>query len=305
MLPEDDEGFERVARLSAFADAAAFEAALRTVLKRVERHYAALFEAAPQLSAGVGNLVFTGDVDDPDTLQDAVAARLPAAERHLPGDPRLALRPLPGDTLGRGARAADRADAGAAAGIRPDATRRRGADALRRVPGRAAGGHPAVLAAAVQSGRCSGWWRRSWAQHPGWRRSSRGGRMCSTGCSIRCCCRSCRTAPISARGWRRSWRRPRATRSRLDRLRIFAAEQKFLIGVRLLTGSIDAKRAGKAFSDLADLTIGAALVAVEAEFAHPPRTRHGRPRGHPRHGQARQPRADRRLRRRPYPALRP
>src|SRR5690606_27946433 len=30
---------------------------------------AALFEAAPELSSGVGNLVFTGDVDDPDTLQ--------------------------------------------------------------------------------------------------------------------------------------------------------------------------------------------------------------------------------------------
>ena len=36
---------------------------------QVERHYAALFETAPELSAGIGNLVFTGDVDDPDTLQ--------------------------------------------------------------------------------------------------------------------------------------------------------------------------------------------------------------------------------------------
>ena len=61
----------------------------------------------------------------------------------------------------------------------------------------------------------------------------------------------------------------------LDRLRIFNAEQKFLIGVRLLTGAIDASRAGKAFSDLADLTIGAALDAVLAEFA----ARHGRVRG--------------------------
>ena len=57
----------------------------------------------------------------------------------------------------------------------------------------------------------------------------------------------------------------------LDRLRIFASEQKFLIGVRLLAGSIDAARASKAFSDLADLTIGAALEAVQAEFAE----RHG------------------------------
>jgi glutamate-ammonia-ligase adenylyltransferase len=58
----------------------------------------------------------------------------------------------------------------------------------------------------------------------------------------------------------------------LDRLRIFAAEQKFLIGVRLLAGAIGARRAGRAFSDLADLTIAASLEAVRAEFAR----RHGR-----------------------------
>src|SRR5690606_30075063 len=58
----------------------------------------------------------------------------------------------------------------------------------------------------------------------------------------------------------------------LDRLRIFGSEQKFLIGVRLLAGAIDANRAGRAFSDLADLTIGAALEAVETEVA----SRHGR-----------------------------
>src|SRR4029450_5106544 len=59
---------------------------------------------------------------------------------------------------------------------------------------------------------------------------------------------------------------------RLDRLRIFNAEQKFLIGVRLLSDAIDATRAGRAFSDLADVTIGAALDAVVEEFAE----RHGR-----------------------------
>ena len=43
--------------------------AFRASLHEVERHYAALFETAPELSSGIGNLVFTGDVDDPDTLQ--------------------------------------------------------------------------------------------------------------------------------------------------------------------------------------------------------------------------------------------
>ncbi|TGR94384.1 hypothetical protein, partial [Mesorhizobium sp. M1C.F.Ca.ET.188.01.1.1] len=44
-----------------FAGEAAFAEAFRASLQQVERHYAALFETAPELSAGVGNLVFTGD----------------------------------------------------------------------------------------------------------------------------------------------------------------------------------------------------------------------------------------------------
>ncbi|MGE7371013.1 bifunctional [glutamine synthetase] adenylyltransferase/[glutamine synthetase]-adenylyl-L-tyrosine phosphorylase [Neorhizobium sp. NPDC001467] len=58
----------------------------------------------------------------------------------------------------------------------------------------------------------------------------------------------------------------------LDRLRIFAAEQRFLIGVRLLTGAITADAAARAFTDLADLLIERALSAVlgEMEAAHGP-----------------------------------
>lgn len=52
----------------------------------------------------------------------------------------------------------------------------------------------------------------------------------------------------------------------LDRLRIFANEQRFLIGVRLLTGAIDGERAGRAFTDLADLMIATCLETVEKEF---------------------------------------
>lgn len=53
----------------------------------------------------------------------------------------------------------------------------------------------------------------------------------------------------------------------LDRLRIFNAEQKFLIGVRLLTGAITGTRAAIALSDLADLMICQTLRAVEDEVA--------------------------------------
>ncbi|EJF90589.1 hypothetical protein MEG_00891 [Bartonella tamiae Th307] len=54
----------------------------------------------------------------------------------------------------------------------------------------------------------------------------------------------------------------------LDQLRIFADEQRFYIGARLLTGVIDGVSAGRAFSDLADLMIINTLKAVEEEFIH-------------------------------------
>ena len=56
----------------------------------------------------------------------------------------------------------------------------------------------------------------------------------------------------------------------LDRLRIFTFEHKFLIGIRLLTGGIPGPVASAAFTHLADLVIGEALTAVmrELEAAH-------------------------------------
>ncbi|RYE71574.1 MAG: bifunctional [glutamine synthetase] adenylyltransferase/[glutamine synthetase]-adenylyl-L-tyrosine phosphorylase, partial [Hyphomicrobiales bacterium] len=56
----------------------------------------------------------------------------------------------------------------------------------------------------------------------------------------------------------------------LDRLRIFTFEHKFLIGIRMLTGVIDGTTAAGAFTHLADLAIGEALAAVvrELEAAH-------------------------------------
>ncbi|NWP24171.1 hypothetical protein GY979_22150, partial [Escherichia coli] len=50
-------------------DGDAFAADFRQSLKTVETHYAALFEQAQELAGEAGNLVFTGDVDDPDTLE--------------------------------------------------------------------------------------------------------------------------------------------------------------------------------------------------------------------------------------------
>ncbi len=53
---------------------------------------------------------------------------------------------------------------------------------------------------------------------------------------------------------------------RLGRLRIFASEQRFLVGIRLLAGVIEGEAAGAAFTALADVVLDVLVGAVEAEF---------------------------------------
>ncbi|MCM5555475.1 bifunctional [glutamine synthetase] adenylyltransferase/[glutamine synthetase]-adenylyl-L-tyrosine phosphorylase [Pleomorphomonas sp. NRK KF1] len=52
----------------------------------------------------------------------------------------------------------------------------------------------------------------------------------------------------------------------LDRARIFAQEQKFLIGVRVITGTAAARQLGRSFSRLADLLLERVLSATAAEL---------------------------------------
>ena len=72
-LPSNPAKFEQVAHFSGFEDGAALGAAVRQRLETVEQHYSALFENVPALSregeSGNGNLVFTGDSDDPATVE--------------------------------------------------------------------------------------------------------------------------------------------------------------------------------------------------------------------------------------------
>ncbi len=68
-LPEDPAGLAAIARFMGFADAETFSRHLTEQLTQVERHYAELFEDAPELGGAEGNLVFTGTDDDPDTLR--------------------------------------------------------------------------------------------------------------------------------------------------------------------------------------------------------------------------------------------
>jgi glutamate-ammonia-ligase adenylyltransferase len=270
-LPEDDEGLERIAHMLGFADRGAFATAFRQSLQEVEGHYAALFETAPQLSAGIGNLVFTGDVDDPDTLQ--TLSRL-GFER--PSD---ICRTIRGWHFGRyratrSAEARERLTELTPALLQAFGETRRADEALMRFDGFLAGlpsgiqlfsllqSNPVLL---KQLATIMGAAPRLAAIIT--RRPHVFDGLLDPGLLNELPDRAYLADRLSA-----LLEGAGQYEDRLDRLRIFADEQKFLIGVRLLSGAIDANRAGRAFSDLADLTIGAALDAVIEEFA----LRHGK-----------------------------
>ena len=67
-LPEDAAGLARLALFAGYADVAAFSAALTTTLETVQRHYVRLFEKAPELTSGGANMVFAGEANDPATV---------------------------------------------------------------------------------------------------------------------------------------------------------------------------------------------------------------------------------------------
>src|SRR5205823_8094574 len=53
----------------------------------------------------------------------------------------------------------------------------------------------------------------------------------------------------------------------LDRFRVFAQEHMFLIGTRILSGTVSAEQAGEAFARVADVLIRSLHRLVEADFA--------------------------------------
>jgi [glutamine synthetase] adenylyltransferase / [glutamine synthetase]-adenylyl-L-tyrosine phosphorylase len=67
-LPADRDGLERFARFAGFPDRDAFAQALLVHLRNVQRHYATLFENAPVIEAGQRILLFSSEADDRETL---------------------------------------------------------------------------------------------------------------------------------------------------------------------------------------------------------------------------------------------
>ncbi len=67
-VPAEPDALRHIAVFMGFAEIQSFSDALLAVLERVQRHYAALFEAEPSLGSH-GSLVFTGTDEDPETLK--------------------------------------------------------------------------------------------------------------------------------------------------------------------------------------------------------------------------------------------
>ena len=68
-LPVDADALAQFALFAGYDDDAGLEADLLKQMRVVEAHYARLFEQAPGLDATTGNLVFSGEAIDPDTVE--------------------------------------------------------------------------------------------------------------------------------------------------------------------------------------------------------------------------------------------
>ena len=276
-LPFERTELARFAKFCGYARLESFARELTLHLTRVERHYARLFEDAPALSVASGNLVFTGVVDDPETLATLrrIGFRRPeAAAETIRGwhfgrraavrsaRAREVLTELTPALLEAFAGSGD-ADAALAAFdeamahmnasvellsiLRSNANvRELFGDVLGSAPrlAQVVATRPHVLDAAIDPGR---------------------GNEFEQGLGEEDMRERAEAYVAQARTYEDS----------LDRARNFASEEMFLIGLHLLSGRLDPDRAGCAYSALAQGMVGSMLKRVEGAFA----TDHGAVRG--------------------------
>lgn len=270
ILPDTEAELRRIAFMLGFADTKAFSEKLEKVLRLVERKYSALFEQETKLSGESGNLVFTGQKDDPDTLK--TLERL-GFER--PEDMSRVIRTWHNGRY----RATQSVEARERlTELTPDLLKafgesKRADEALLRfdnfLSGLPAGiqlfsllgNNPALLSLLVTIMSSAPRLAEIIAARP----------HVFDGMLDPALMTEIPTRDYLSQRMRGFLSPARHYEDILDRLRIFAAEQRFLIGVRLLTGAITGEVAGRAFTHLADLVIEAALNAVMVEMA----TAHG------------------------------
>jgi glutamate-ammonia-ligase adenylyltransferase len=265
IIPAEQEELDRVARLSGFADTNEFGNALLAQFKRVEAHYGALFEKLPEIPSSAPSLVVSADEGDPATI-----ASLERIGFHNPGAAIAAIRAwqsgryvatrsararerltefLPSllDAFGRTAEpdlalaTFDRVIAEMPAGLQlfsllaaNPSLLRLIADIMGTAPrlARIIGRRPRLLDAVLDPGFFG---------------------AVPTSAKLK-------DLVEAALGGASDYQ------DALDRARIIGREQAFLIGVRVISGTLSARQAGAAYAGLAETLIEALAVRVEDEL---------------------------------------
>jgi [glutamine synthetase] adenylyltransferase / [glutamine synthetase]-adenylyl-L-tyrosine phosphorylase len=265
-LPPDRQGLERFARFAGFPDRDAFADALVAHLRTVQRHYATLFESAPGVEAGRGILQFPSQADDKETLDRLtemgfrqpleVSARVRSWSTGVHGSlksesARSRLAEIVPVLLQQFARSAnpdaaviafDRFLAGLHGGGRLFSLLRQNPDLVALIA--------LVLGTAPRLAD-------SLAQFP---------QVMDAVVDPSFFGALPEESEIAA-GLDRSLQQAGSYEDFLDRIRIFAQEQMFLIGTRILSGTVSAEQAGEAFARLADVLTRSLHLAIEEQFA--------------------------------------
>jgi len=265
-LPTTEEGVASIGRMMGFASFAEFSVALLRHLQNVETHYSRLFESAHELSSSGGNLVFTGDDDDPDTVETLARmgfahpktvtatirgwhfGRYPATrstvarERLTELTPALLEALAATDNADQAFLAFDKLVSNLPAGVQLFSllvSRPRLLHLMAAIVGSAPklaetiSRRPRVLDALME---------------PAFFEHLPDGKEIAARLDMQL-------------------RDARSYEDALDRARIFGQEQKFLIGVRILTGTLSVGQAGLAYARLAETLISRLLESVVEEFA--------------------------------------
>ncbi len=273
-LPEDDAGLAVVARMTGHRDIRSFAKALTKTLTTVRDRYAALFETAPSLSSATGSLSFTGDTDDPETLETLAElgyrnavdvsrtvrgwhyGRYPATrsasarERLTEFVPTLLEALAAGENADAALAAFDRFLARMPAGVQLFSLLQSNPTLLNLLV--------TVLAAAPRMAETIA--RRAHVMDALLDPAFFG---------------SVPDAAVIRERLAASLAEAQSFEDVLDRARIFGQEQQFLIGVRVLADTISVRQAGYAYSDLADTLVSAVFDATRKEFE----SVHGRMKG--------------------------
>ncbi|MEA2976032.1 MAG: [glutamine synthetase] adenylyltransferase / [glutamine synthetase]-adenylyl-L-tyrosine [Alphaproteobacteria bacterium] len=264
-LPSDSDALARLARFLGYPDREAFAAAFVGHLHHVQQHYAKLFEGAPAAAAQQRALVFPSDRDDSETLDNLVALgfrkplEISAMVRNwLSGGPRSLkstfvrehlkeLVPILLEQLARSENpdaavvAFDRFLSGLQGGGRLFLLLRQNPDLL-AIVALTLGTAPRladILARYPQA--------MDALLDPAFFGALPDEDKLSTELS-------------------RSLEQSLSNEDFLDRIRMFGQEHMFLIGARILSGTVSAQQAGEAFARLADVLIRALSQTVKDKF---------------------------------------